>query len=202
MPTVLSTQDYTNAANNLGCTLAAIRAVAEVEAPSGGFDPDGDPRTLFEGHHFHKWTQGKYDILYPTLSFPKWTREFYGKSWQAEKERLRKAQSLNWEAACLSASWGKFQILGSNFFQSGFTSVREFVAAMKKSEPEQMKAFVNFIKNEGLDDELQKTDWVGFAKRYNGPRYAENGYHIRLANSFAKWSKVENSGPSDVSEKG
>jgi hypothetical protein len=185
---VLSTQDYQAAADMLRCPLASVQAVAEVEAPRGGFDPDGDPRTLFEGHHFHKWTQGCYDLTHPTLSYPEWTTKFYGKTWQAEKERLRRAQSLNWVAASLSASWGKFQILGSNFAACGFTDIRSFVAAMKVSESTQLQAFVKFIQNEGLDDELRTQSWTEFARRYNGRRYAEHGYHLRLAAAFKKWS--------------
>ena len=30
-----------------------------MEAPQGGFNPDGTPRTLFEGHKFHQFTDAE-----------------------------------------------------------------------------------------------------------------------------------------------
>lgn len=56
----LATQDFERAAQRLHCPLAAVRAVCEVEAPRGGFNPDGSVVTLFEGHWFYKLTKGAY----------------------------------------------------------------------------------------------------------------------------------------------
>ena len=58
------------------------------------------------------------------------------------------------------------------------------------SEAAQLEGMVNFIKNAGLDDELRRHDWRGFARGYNGPSYAKHDYHGRLARSYAKWSKI------------
>lgn len=53
-PTVLSSEDYEYAAGRLGCETAVIRAFTKVEAPRGGFNPDGTPVILFERHYFYK----------------------------------------------------------------------------------------------------------------------------------------------------
>lgn len=38
-------------------------------------------------------------------------------------------------------------------------------------------------------NELQRKDWAGFARGYNGPGYAKNRYDIKLANAYKKYSK-------------
>lgn len=185
---LLSTQDYQRAAERLKCPLAAIRAVAEVEAPRGGFDADGNPTTLFEGHHFYRLTRGKFAESHPTLCFPEWTRKHYGKTRAEELDRLHRAQALDWEAACKATSWGKFQIMGFNHYAAGFPDIRSFVTAMCESEGRQLDAFCEFIESQGLQDEMQRADWKPFARVYNGRRFAESRYDTRLDAAYRKWA--------------
>lgn len=59
--------DYLEAAETLGCEIAAIKAVSKTESGSSGsyfkFQTDDDfvPAILFERHHFHKYTNGIHD---------------------------------------------------------------------------------------------------------------------------------------------
>jgi hypothetical protein len=46
----------------------------------------------------------------------------------------------------------------------------------------------NFIKSAGLIDEIQNKDWAGFAKKYNGPAYAQNQYDVKLASAYERFS--------------
>ena len=183
----LTTQDYIDAAAELDVLPAAIRAVREVEAPRGGFNPDGTPVTLFEGHVFYRLTDGKFKVKAPDLCYPKWTRQFYGRTWQAEKDRLARACELDREVALKSASWGMFQIMGLNHGQCGCMSVQEFVNKMYASEREQLMAFVAFVRITGLRHALRKLDWDGFARGYNGPGYAANSYHTKMAAAFRRF---------------
>lgn len=178
--------DFQAAAELLGCEVAAIRAVAEVESGRGGFNPDGSPVTLFEGHIFHRHTGGRFDESHPDLSYPKWTKVHYGKGWQAEQDRLWRAMGLDNEAALKSASWGRFQIMGFNHRACGFDTVQAFVEAMRTGEREQLLAFCAFLKTEGIDKALRERDWTTFARRYNGPAFAENQYHTKIAAAYAK----------------
>jgi len=187
MKPTLTVQDFADAAGQLSCEVAAIRAVCEVEAPRGGFNPDGTPATLFEGHKFHKLTGGLYDIEAPTLSFPTWTRKHYGKDWKAEQARLQAATALDREAALKSASWGKFQIMGFNHESVGFPTIQGFVNAMYQGEREHLMAFVMFVLKNGLAPALRRGDWAAFARGYNGPAYAENKYDVKLAAAYAKF---------------
>lgn len=37
---------------------------------------------------------------------------------------------------------------------------------------------IRFIDAEGLDDELRRHDWSGFARGYNGAGYAKHGWFV------------------------
>lgn len=90
MKNKLTENDYEQAAEALGCEVAVIKAVAEVESNGSGFNANGTPKTLFEGHWFHKLTKGRHTGItkYTSISYPKWTRVFYGKQ-TVEKKKIR-----------------------------------------------------------------------------------------------------------------
>ena len=187
MKPVLVDQDFQDAAGQLGCEVAAIKAVCRVEAPRGGFNPDGTPVTLFEGHKFHKFTHGAFDGEAPDLSYPEWTRQHYGDDWLQEQDRLQRAMALDREAALRSASWGKFQIMGFNHESVGFSTIQAFVNAMYRSEREHLMAFVLYVLKNGLAPALRRKDWKVFARGYNGPGYAENKYDIKMAAAYRRF---------------
>jgi hypothetical protein len=182
----LTREDFIDDAAKIGCSVAAIMAVAEVESRGGGFDPEGFPKTLFEGHWFYKLTKGKYAESHPHLCYPKWTRQFYGKTWQEEKARLAEAMTLDRTAAMQSASWGMFQVMGFNHAICGHKTVQSFVNAMCKNENAQMDCFTSYVISNGLSDELIDLRWDDFAYRYNGPEYKKNDYAGKLARAYAK----------------
>jgi N-acetylmuramidase/Putative peptidoglycan binding domain len=168
------------AAKKLGCAVAAVRSVIDVES-RGGFLPDGRPKILFERHYFSRLTKHAHDAKHPDIS----AKKFGGyKGGAAEYERLGRAIALNRDAALRSASWGAFQIMGDNCKLAGFKNVEDYVAATVAGEPEQLDAFVSFVTNTNLDDELRRLDWVGFARGYNGPAYAVNKYDRKLAAAY------------------
>lgn len=184
----LSEGDYLNAANILGVNVPAVKAVARVESAGGGFLSNGKPKVLFEGHHFSKHTNGKYDKSHPSLSYKEFTRAFYSKDGIKEYARYENAKGLDSNAAMLSTSWGMFQIMGFNYKSAGYSSVEEFVTAMNVSEGKQLLAFVNFLKAEKLDAHLKKRDWAAFARGYNGPKYAVNKYDKKLMQAYEAYS--------------
>jgi hypothetical protein len=159
---------YDAAAQTLGCQVADIKAVAGVEAPRGGFIVDGRPALLFESHAFHTATGGQYDGSHPDISTDTWVRN-YGAGGAHQYDRLSEAITLDREAALKSASWGKFQIMGSNFTEAGYDTVEAFVGDMCDSEAYQLVAFVAFLQNTGADQYLDAEDWPSFARSYNGP---------------------------------
>jgi hypothetical protein len=182
----LQDRDYIEAAFQLGCDPEAVKAVCAVEAPRGGFDANGRPVILFEGHIFHRYTKGKFDLSHPMLSHAKWTRANYGSSQDAEHARLAAATALDREAALMSASWGRFQIMGFNYTQCGFARLQDFINAMFASEKAQLDAFVEYLGNTYLDDELREHRWADFARKYNGPLYWKNQYDKKLEAAYVK----------------
>lgn len=98
---------------------------------------------------------------------------------------------INKEAALRSASWGLGQILGENFAMCEYNRAEEMVLAFTESEGSQLEAMVKFIIAAGLDDELRRHDWAGFARGYNGPGYKKNKYDVKLRQAYNKWSKIK-----------
>lgn len=168
------------AAQSIGCQVAAVRAVIDVES-RGGFLSDKRPKILFERHYFSRLTDHQFDESHPAISHRKWGGY---KGGTREYDRLAQAIELNRDAALRSASWGAFQIMGDNYRVCGFDSAEDFVAAMVSGEPAQLEAFVAFVKGNNLDDELIRTDWTGFARGYNGPAYRANKYDEKLEAAY------------------
>lgn len=177
----LTEGDYERGAARVPCDVPAIKAVTIVEAPRGGFGPDGKPTILFERHVFSRLTGGIYDKSHPDISNPK--PGGYG-GYSEQHGRLARAAVLNRDAALQSASWGKFQIMGFNYTLAGFTTLQDFINAMYEGEPQHLEAFISFILHEGLGDELREHRWADFARRYNGSSYAVNRYDTKLAAAF------------------
>jgi hypothetical protein len=190
----LTQEDFERAAAALGCDVATVRAVAEVEAAGKGFLVNGRPQILFEAHIFHRLTKGvhadKKDRNGVALSSAKWDRTLYGKAGTAQHDRLEDAAAHDLGAALKACSWGLFQILGSNHIAAGYPSLGEFVEAMHSGVGAHLDAFVSFVQSMGLDEALRRHDWAAFARGYNGPAYATNQYDTKLENAWKKWSSV------------
>lgn len=182
----LGMPQFEASAQRLGCEVAAVRAVVKVESGTAGFAADGRPIILYEPHIFSRLTQRRYDASHPDLSYPTWGAKPYPKTQADRWAQMNKAYALDGEAAVASASWGLFQIMGMNYAKCGFTSAKAFVEDMARSEERQLIAFENFVRSSDLIDELQRLDWEGFARVYNGPGQVEKyGRLLREAyNSF------------------
>lgn len=176
----LSSEAIRDAAKSIGCDIAAIKAVIDVES-RGGFLADGRPKILFERHVFRKRTNAEFDTSHPDLSSS--TPGGY-KGGAAEYERLSRAIKLNKIAAIESASWGAFQIMGYHHQSLGFADVDAFCSSICDSEDNHLSAFVSFVTLNKLDDELCRRDWIGFARGYNGPAYLKNHYDTKLRAAY------------------
>lgn len=165
--TKLTDEDFSNAAQELECEVAAIKAISSVESAGSGFLNDGRPVILFESHAFHSNTHGKYDASNPDISTNSWVHN-YGASGSHQYDRLIEAMELDEDAALKSASWGRFQIMGSNYANAGYETVHDFVSDMVHSESYQLDAFICFLQNTGIDKYLKAKDWENVALHYNG----------------------------------
>jgi len=176
---MITEQQFQDAANEIGCDIAAIKAVNKVESSGGGFLENGQVKILFEPHVF--WREllsigispamvsgNNTDILYP-----KWKSGQYGK-YSAQHGKLQRAMKINSSAALKSASWGAFQIMGNNYRKAGYNSVEGMVEDYKLGEGNQLISFVKYLKNTGIAQHLVNHDWAKFAELYNGKGYKGN----------------------------
>lgn len=148
----------------------------------------------------------------PDIVYPKWDKSHY-KTFVGEWARLIEARGLctsmksqltlpngcaNAEdIANMAASWGLFQIMGFNWKlcqnanSPGYCKdVADFVI-INKTEQGQTELFLNYLKgrnNGALIKALAAQDWAEFAKLYNGPRFRENRYDIKLKQAFDKYA--------------
>ena len=113
--------------------------------------------------------------------------DLYGNE-RANYFKLLKAYRLNPEAALKACSWGAFQILGMNYAIAGdYDNAQLFVRDMCTSEAKQLRILRQFIdKNSRLRKAVQEKDWDKIAYHYNGPKYAENHYQIKLKEAYEK----------------
>lgn len=194
--TLLTQRDLQAAADRLGVPVAAIMAVSSVESAGTGFQ-NGRPRILFERHVFRQRLEKAglpaselklLEAKHPNL-VNKQPGGYQGGS--LEWQRLDSAKRIHVNAAHESASWGLYQIMGYHWQHLGYTSAAEFVERMHQGEYQHLDAFVRFIEaDKALLKALQQQKWADFAKRYNGPAYAQNLYDVKMERAFARFSQL------------
>jgi hypothetical protein len=202
---LISMDDLHKGAQKINVAPEALLAVRDVESLGYGFLGSGKAVILFEGHVFWnklrkagadpaKYQAGNEDVLYPSFIAG---NPVYKKDQHA---RLEKAAALNIPGvdvsslAHQSASWGLFQIMGFHHAKLGFQSVHDFCNSMNRSENDQFDIFLRFLQAENMLDDLRALRWANFARRYNGEKYAENRYDVRLASFYNKHLGVESTG--------
>lgn len=192
---MISEQQFIDSAAALGCDLAAIKAVAQVESGGSGIINDR-PVILFEPHVFYR--ELKTRNITPVLSdicYPVWGTHPYPKGQDAQYERLDRAAKIHREAALCSASWGKFQILASHYKECGCLSLQQFINNMYVSEDKHLEMFCHYVISEGLDDELRAFSIPSliikasrqFASVYNGKYYFKHNYDGKLRLAYLKF---------------
>lgn len=193
---MLKQSDIERAAKDLGVDVEAVMAVNLVESVGSGFI-DRRPAILFERHVFvrrlleHGIAQVDIDLLADTTPNIVNKRPGGYAGGTAEYQKLSTAQRIHPAAALESCSWGAFQIMGYHWQTMGYESVAQFVERMHISEGEHLDAFVRFIKADaGLHKALKSRKWADFAKRYNGPAYAQNLYDVKMARAYAQFKEL------------
>jgi hypothetical protein len=186
---MITEEQYKAAATLIGCEPEAIMAVDHVEAPSGGFDPDGKISILFEPHIFYNELRrvgiNPVPLIpkYPDLISPVWNPKLYG-GHSLQWPKLERAKAIHQDAAERSASYGRYQILGNNCAAAGYPTAHAMIQDYELGEDKMLDSFVKFIKAMGLANALIKKNWAAFAEGYNGAGYKRNGYDVHIANAY------------------
>src|ERR1700731_645734 len=180
----LTVADIDRVATSLALESKEIWSVATVESLGHGFIPaDGRPELLFEAHKFSQFTGGGWNASHPNISSPTWDSSLYGAGGAHQYDRLAEAMALNHEAALQAATWGMFQILGTNYALVGFPDIDSFVAAMCDSEGAHLTAFAAYCQAQNLVRFLAGHDWENFKLGYNGT--GADDYAAKLAAAYA-----------------
>lgn len=179
----LSGEDFARAAATIGCDEAVIRAVTVVEARGQGFDANKRPVILFEPHVFWRCLpkSKRGEAQRQRLAYPKWKPGNYPDTQDERYVQLARAMVIDRDAGLMACSWGLGQVLGENWEMCKFPSVEAFVRKNLEGEGGQLDVMVAFIIGAGLRNHLRNRNWAGFARGYNGPKFAENKYDQKLA---------------------
>lgn len=203
---MITEQEFQDAANIIGCEVAAIKSVYEVEAAGRGYLDDGRVKILFEGHRFWKAlvkagaNPAKFIVDNPQYSnvlYPNWDKRNYkggAKEWDRMSQAIEVCTKLNLSPnlALNSASYGSFQVMGFNHSLCGYDNAHDMLASYNSGgEAEQLASFCRFVKSTHLDDELIAKDWVKFALGYNGTQQAMNHYSDKLKSAYNKFLKKQ-----------
>jgi hypothetical protein len=178
---------------------AALLAVVEVECAGTPVECDGrTPRLLFERHVFYR-ELAKVSTVSLTLAIaeglaiPKWSRATQYKDQRKSAGRLAvlaSARAIHEDAANRSCSWGVGQTMGFHATEIGFKTATEMVNFMTQGGlAAQIEVMCRNISQMKLWDELQRHDWAGFARHYNGSGYRQNKYDTRMAAANDRWER-------------
>lgn len=167
-------------AARLKVTPKQLAAVAVVEAGGSGFDKAGRPKILFERHKFHKFTGGKYSVCAFSNPAPGGYDE---SSWD---KLLGAIVTGAVDAAFMSCSWGKFQVMGEYWSDYHFKSPFALAFSTVASEAGHYELLCSYIEANHLQDEMAAISTNpetcrAFAKGYNGGSYVKFDYHTKLA---------------------
>lgn len=199
-------EDWDEAARRIECEIAVIQAFAYVESREAAFDRHHRPTILYERHKFAKYTGHRFDDANADISGRKrYTRRKFDEAGHAiaandrygadQYERFERAFALDEAAAIQACSWGRFQVLGENYKELGFSTVHAFLRAACTSEREHLlRFFVRFVLEKRdpkyghgtLKEALKEKNWSNAAWLYNGPGYRENKYDDKLRSAYEK----------------
>ncbi len=182
--------DYEHEADAIGCEVAALQAVWQVETGGKSFDSQGRLPALFEPHHFYRLLSGekRAAAMKAGLAYPRWRAGNYPKD---SYPRIVAAMKIDERAALEATSWGCPQIMGFNHAIVGYPSAEAMVEGFLTGIPAQLAAFSAFVKKNRLAGALARKDWAAFARGYNGAGYAKNRYDKKLAQAYAHFKAVK-----------
>jgi hypothetical protein len=198
---ILTIRALDTIADEFGCEMAALKAVADTESAGEPFFPNGLPKILYERHYFYKFTnlnegakKGTKRKPHPFAAFAdicQPTGGGYGHH-STQYSKLVKACRLDRDAALKSCSWGAFQVMGAFWEDMGYKNVDELVNECMESADGQLQLFRRYLKmNPSALAALKAKNWEQFTSSYNGSMWKEHNptYPTKMANNYAKAKK-------------
>lgn len=184
-------RDIKAAAKEMNLEPEAMLALVEVE--SGGkaytrIDEKDLPLIRWEGHYFYKLLSGakRAEAVRKGLAAARYGIVKNTNSQSGRYALLERAKAIDADAALASCSWGVGQVMGANWEWLGYPSVKALVEEAMSGVAGQVTLMARFIDKAGLRDELERHDWAGFARRYNGPSYRTFKYDERMRRAYER----------------
>src|SRR5262245_44070295 len=184
--------EITPVAAGLGEDPAAMLAVAEVQICGKAFVDVGarqEPVIRVEGHYFdRRLSQKNRQIARKAgLASPVAGRVANPVTQAARWRFLERAAAIDRRAAYESVSWGLGQVMGAHWAWLGYAGIEALVAEARSGVGGQARLMARYIEKAGLSPALQRQDWAAFARGYNGPDYARNGYDKKIAAAYERY---------------
>lgn len=172
-----------------GVSAAVLLAVALVETNARATAAVGsrrEPLIRFEGHYFDRLLPeaGRRIARLAGLAHPKAGRIRNPSGQEARWRLLDRASAIDPAAAYAATSWGLGQVMGAHWQRLGFRSALELAAMARASAAGQLTIAARFLKIGALAERLVSGDAAGFARLYNGPNFAANGYDAKIAVAY------------------
>ncbi len=97
-------------------------------------------------------------------------------------QRLLRAREINYDAANMSCSWGKFQVMGE-YYHHLYGTTQELVDAQNYCAMQHLQYFKTFLVNEKrMLQPMKDKDWLTIARKYNGT--GQIGYDEIIENAY------------------
>lgn len=147
-------------------------------------------RILYERHYMHRLllkaghTQAQVDQL--STNEPKIVHTYessYSYGTESEQHaRLLRARELNVDAANMSCSWGKFQVMGE-YYKHLYKTTQEMVEAQNYCALQHLQYFKVFLTDEKkMLDSMRSKSWTSIAEKYNGKNQV--GYDTKIETAY------------------
>jgi hypothetical protein len=177
--------------NLLACIEVESNGVifARIEQSDG--ETRDEPLIRWEGHYFDKrlGSNARAVARKRGLAHPQAGGIKNPNSQQARWDKLLwPAMAINDEAAIESVSWGVGQVMGAHWQRLGFASPQELMNRTREGAHGQIDVMLRYCAKFGLIDELQRGDFAGFARGYNGPNYKKYSYDTKMAKRAKAWA--------------
>lgn len=172
---------------------AVLQAVVEVESDGRAFalvKGRQEPLIRFEGHYFDQRLKEPLRALarQQGLASPVAGKVKNPKDQPGRWAMLTRAGRIDKQAALESISIGVGQVMTAHWARLGFDSVVKMIGEARSGLDGQIEIMARYIEKFGLVDELQRLDFTGFARGYNGPGFRKYGYHLKMAAAYARIS--------------
>lgn len=188
-------QHFEDLATQLGVEREVLRAIAVAETGDKSPFKEYVPQqrhalVLYERHYMLRllkksgMSQAQAEQLVvnePKIVHPYVSDYPYG-TLAEQHVRLLRARQLHYDAANMSCSWGKFQVMGE-YYRHLYSSTQELVAAQNYCALQHLQYFKIFLTHEKrMLEDMREKNWRTIAEKYNGR--SQVGYDVKIRDAY------------------